>query len=98
MEIQNVYDDLGFFSRHERKPHGLPKGEAGTEPHGKRSRGRSQVLLYNDARPHSRLGWNTPSEFSFTCHPRWNLAQSSPLTLRGPVLSCVSFKTSMSQA
>jgi len=24
---------------------------------------------YNDARPHSRLGWKTPSEFAFTCHP-----------------------------
>jgi putative transposase len=25
---------------------------------------------YNDARPHSQLGWKTPSEFAFTCHPR----------------------------
>jgi hypothetical protein len=24
---------------------------------------------YNDARPHSQLGWKTPSEFAFTCHP-----------------------------
>jgi hypothetical protein len=30
-------------------------------------------LLYNDARPHSRLGWRTPSEFAFT-HPRRELA------------------------
>jgi putative transposase len=29
---------------------------------------------YNDARPHSRLGWKTPSEFAFTCHPRRELA------------------------
>jgi len=29
---------------------------------------------YNDARPHSRLGWKTPSEFAFTCHPRRDLA------------------------
>ncbi|MET4763864.1 hypothetical protein ABIF66_004175 [Bradyrhizobium japonicum] len=29
---------------------------------------------YNDARPHSRLGWKTPSEFAFTCDPRRDLA------------------------
>jgi putative transposase len=29
---------------------------------------------YNDARPHSRLGWKTPSEFAFTCHLRRDLA------------------------
>ena len=29
---------------------------------------------YNDARPHSQLGWKTPSEFAFTCHPRRDLA------------------------
>jgi putative transposase len=29
---------------------------------------------YNDARPHSRLGWQTPSEFAITCHPRRDLA------------------------
>jgi putative transposase len=29
---------------------------------------------YNDARPHSRLGWKTPSEFAFTRHPRRDLA------------------------
>jgi putative transposase len=29
---------------------------------------------YNDARPHSRLGWKTPSEFAFTCHSRRDLA------------------------
>jgi putative transposase len=28
---------------------------------------------YNDARPHSQLGWKTPSEFAFTCHPRRDL-------------------------
>ena len=29
---------------------------------------------YNDSRPHSQLGWKTPSEFAFTCHPRRDLA------------------------
>ncbi|SMX56343.1 Conserved Hypothetical protein; Putative Insertion element [Bradyrhizobium sp. ORS 285] len=29
---------------------------------------------YNDARPHSQLGWKTPSEFAATCHPRRDLA------------------------
>src|SRR6266436_1092592 len=29
---------------------------------------------YNDARPHSQLGWKTPSEFAITCHPRRDLA------------------------
>ncbi len=29
---------------------------------------------YNDARQHSRLGWKTPLEFAFTCHPRGDLA------------------------
>ncbi len=29
---------------------------------------------YNNTRPHSQLGWKTPSEFAFTCHPRRELA------------------------
>ena len=29
---------------------------------------------YNDTRPHSQLGWKTPSEFAFTCRPRRDLA------------------------
>jgi hypothetical protein len=29
---------------------------------------------YNDTRPHSQLGWKTPSEFAFICHPRRDLA------------------------
>jgi putative transposase len=29
---------------------------------------------YNDARPHSRLGWKTPSEFAIIFHPRRDLA------------------------
>ncbi|WP_407117037.1 IS3 family transposase [Bradyrhizobium sp. LMG 9283] len=29
---------------------------------------------YNDTRPHSRLGWRTPSEFAITCNPRRDLA------------------------
>jgi putative transposase len=28
---------------------------------------------YNGARPHSQLGWRTPSEFAFTFHPRREL-------------------------
>ena len=29
---------------------------------------------YNDARPHSQLGWQTPSEFTVACNPRRDLA------------------------
>jgi putative transposase len=29
---------------------------------------------YNDARPHSQLGWKTPSEFAASCNPRRDLA------------------------
>jgi putative transposase len=29
---------------------------------------------YNDARSPSQLGWKTPSEFAFACHPRRDLA------------------------
>jgi putative transposase len=29
---------------------------------------------YNDTRPHSQLGWRTPSEFALTCLPRRDLA------------------------
>ncbi|MDE2243763.1 MAG: IS3 family transposase [Bradyrhizobium sp.] len=29
---------------------------------------------YNNHRPHSQLGWKTPSEFAFTCDPRRDLA------------------------
>lgn len=29
---------------------------------------------YNDARPHSQLGWRTPAEFTMTCYPRRDLA------------------------
>jgi putative transposase len=29
---------------------------------------------YNDARPHSQLGWKTPAEFAFSLHPRRDLA------------------------
>lgn len=47
-------------SQHGRKPPGLPKGEASTEPHGKRSRGRSQALLYNDCRLHQAPGYRAP--------------------------------------
>ncbi|MET4716191.1 IS30 family transposase [Bradyrhizobium japonicum] len=29
---------------------------------------------YSETRPHSQLGWKTPSEFAVTCHPRRELA------------------------
>jgi putative transposase len=29
---------------------------------------------YNNTRPHSQLGWKTPSEFAITCQPRRDLA------------------------
>jgi len=29
---------------------------------------------YNGSRPHSQLGWKTPSEYAFTCNPRRDLA------------------------
>lgn len=32
------------------------------------------LVDYNDTRPHSQLGWKTPSEFALTCHPRRDLA------------------------
>ena len=33
---------------------------------------------YNDARPHSQLGWKTPSESAITCHPRRPTGQIHP--------------------
>jgi putative transposase len=33
---------------------------------------------YNGSRPHSRLGWRTPSEFAFLFHPRRDLALRYP--------------------
>ncbi|MDA9443321.1 integrase [Bradyrhizobium sp. CCBAU 51745] len=44
------------------------------------SLGQTRVALghwradYNDTRPHSQLGWKTPSEFALTCNPRRDLA------------------------
>ncbi|MDU3093606.1 MAG: integrase core domain-containing protein, partial [Bradyrhizobium sp.] len=44
------------------------------------SLGQARVALrcwqadYNDVRPHSQLGWKTPSEFAATCNPRRDLA------------------------
>ncbi|RKD35503.1 hypothetical protein BJ928_14412, partial [Rhizobium sp. WW_1] len=35
-----------------------------------RSRGCCVVVLYNDHRPHSGLGWMTPAEFAQTINPR----------------------------
>src|SRR2546421_1065750 len=59
---------------HERKLGDQTKDDIDKEPREERSCGRSQTLLYNDARRHSQLGWKTPSEFAFTCHPRRDLA------------------------
>jgi putative transposase len=39
-----------------------------------RSRGRSVVELYNTARPHSQIAWQTPDEFASTFTPRRSLA------------------------
>src|SRR6266404_7655413 len=47
---------------HERKLGDQTKDDADKEPREERSCGRSQTLLYNGARPHSQLGWKTPSE------------------------------------
>jgi hypothetical protein len=51
-----------------------PKDATDKEARTPRSRGRSVVVLYNNARPHSQLGWKTTSEFAFTCIPRRDLA------------------------
>ena len=37
---------------------------------------------YNQVRPHSQLGWKTPSEFAFTCYPRRELALRLPRAQR----------------
>jgi putative transposase len=34
--------------------------------------------VYNGSRPHSQLGWKTPSEFAFTFNPRRDLALAMP--------------------
>lgn len=34
----------------------------------------TRTTFYNDRRPHSQLGWRTPSEFAMTCHPRRDMA------------------------
>src|ERR1700751_4773690 len=59
---------------HERKLGDQTKDDADREPRDERFCGRSRTSLYNEARPHSQLGWKTPSEFAFTCHPRQELA------------------------
>src|SRR5258708_20936495 len=55
---------------HERKLGDQTKDDADKGPREERSCGRSQTSLYNGSRPHSQLGWKTPSEFAFTFHPR----------------------------
>jgi putative transposase len=35
-------------------------------------------LDYNGSRPHSQLGWKTPSEFAFSFHPRRDLRCATP--------------------
>ena len=52
--------------RHEPRSHGQTTDDADREPPGTRSRGRSQALLYNEARPHSKLGWMTPEAYAGT--------------------------------
>ncbi len=39
-----------------------------------RSRGCSVAELYNTARPHSQIAWQTPAEFASTFNPRRSLA------------------------
>ena len=58
----------------------MPLSRASTAGCGFTSLAQARVVLgcwradYNDARPHSQLGWRTPSEFAFTLHPRRDLA------------------------
>src|ERR1700757_722835 len=59
---------------HECKLGDQTKDDADKEPREERSCGRSQTSLYNNARPHSQLGWKTPSEFAVTRNPRRDLA------------------------
>src|ERR1700677_4423188 len=50
--------------RHEPQSHGQTTDDADRELPGTRSRGRSQALLYNEERPHSKLGWMTPRDYA----------------------------------
>jgi hypothetical protein len=51
-------------SRCERKCRAQTRDEAGKEVLGAPSCGRSQTVLYNEERPHSKLGWMTPRDYA----------------------------------
>jgi hypothetical protein len=51
-------------SRREQKRRARTRNEADKEGLGAQSCGRSQTLLYNEARPHSKLGWMTPEAYA----------------------------------
>ena len=51
-------------SPHERRPEDQTTDAMGTAVPETRFRGRSQALLYNTARPHSRLGWMSPAIYA----------------------------------
>ncbi|RWM43777.1 MAG: hypothetical protein EOR79_36370 [Mesorhizobium sp.] len=53
-------------SPHEREHSAPPRDAMDKEARVPRSRGRSLVVLYNTARPHSSLGYQTPSAFAGT--------------------------------
>ncbi|MBB4218868.1 hypothetical protein FHT79_006090 [Rhizobium sp. BK212] len=55
---------------HARKRAARTKDATDTRAREPRSRGCSVVVLYNDHRPHSGLGWLMPAEFAQTINPR----------------------------
>ena len=56
-------------SLHAHKRHDQTKGDAGIEPRGGQSCGRSQTLLYNGRRPHQSLDDATPDQAYFNQPP-----------------------------
>ncbi|MER9134304.1 IS3 family transposase, partial [Mesorhizobium sp. M0768] len=61
-------------SPHEREHNARPRDAMDKETCVPRSRGRSLVVLYNTARPHSQIAWQTPAEFATTFNLRRSLA------------------------
>jgi len=51
-------------SSHGCKREGQTTDAIDTKAHESQSRGRSQTLLYNTVRPHSRIGWLTPDAYA----------------------------------